>query len=95
MREIGEPSNRTKRARHEHSFPRQEITARAQKTMRTGLGFRLFVRVEPLSRQLCVLSFQKPMQEESRNLNTNTKTVDTCLQPGIVEEHAHRRGIDN
>jgi hypothetical protein len=93
--EIRESSNRTKRAKHEHSLPRQEITAQAQKTMKTGTGFTPVVRVKPLSRQLHVLNLQKLMQEESGDLNTATRIVDISLQPGTIEERAHRRGIGN
>jgi len=94
-REIGEPSNRTKLAKHEHSLPRQEIIAQALKTMRTGAGFRLVVRVKLLSRRLHVLSMQKLMQEESCDLDTATRIVNVSLQPGTIGEHARRRGIGN
>lgn len=93
--EIGEPSNRTKLAKHEHSLPRQEIIPQALKTMRTRTGVRLVVRLKPLSRLLHARRLQKLRQEESGDLNTAAKIVNISLQPGRMEERVHRRGIDS
>lgn len=92
--EIRESSNRTKRARHEHSFPREEITAQAQKTMKTRTGFVFPVLTKSLSRQRCVPGPRKPMQKASAEPRTTGKIRDTWSHSASAEDPVPRRGIE-
>ena len=89
--EIRESSNRTRRARHEHSFPREEITAQAQKTMKTRTGFVFPALTKTPSRRRYVPRLHKLIRRESGEPRTTGKNSNIWLQFAIVEKPVSRR----